>query len=387
MDKYVILAQVGEGTFGAVYKARSKQTGEIVALKKMYNQNDEEGLSYFALQEIKYLKQLNGSPNVIHLIDSFIHEDVEGIKKACIVVVLPYYESDLVGAQTAFTGIREVKCAMQQILTGISSMHANYVMHRDIKPANMLMKDGEIAIADMGMTTSTNTTSPLPHQVVTLWYRPLELLFGANRYGPEVDVWSCGVLFIELMSRKCPFPGRTEHHQVELILELMGQSYIDQSEGLNKLSLYEKYMPKRELPRNSQLKRIFSSWADDALDLLLKMLCPAKQRWTASQLLDHPFFTNNPSPCSPKDVPKVPAMHEYEMKQKYHSQGRTTQRREEMTHAQGPPNKKQCLPNHAPMARPQPRSLDKNKLHSGQEGYRHKVPVTGGSRTSEETSN
>jgi len=316
MDKYTIIEQVGAGTFGAVYKARTKRN-EIVALKKMYVQNNEEGISYFALQEIKYLTQLSGSKNIVALLDSFIHTDTEKEGgKSCVVMVLPYYELDLVGARNAFDGVREVKCAMQQLLEGLHAMHSRHLMHRDIKPANLLMRNGEIVIADMGMTTNwTVNHNPFPCQVVTLWYRPLELLFGSDSYGGEVDVWSAGLCFVELMTKSCPFQGQTEHHQVELILRILGTNYIEESPELKKLPFFEKLLPKTNLPKTSQLKQIFSSWNADALDLLSKMLCPAHQRLSVVELLAHPFFSKHPRACLPSEIRKIPAMHEFQLRQ------------------------------------------------------------------------
>jgi len=339
MDKFTILEQVGEGTFGAVYKARINHTNEIVAIKKMYMQNDEEGISYFALQEIKHLQQLTDCKNIIKLIDSFVHID-EASKggRPCVVMVLPYYDLDLVGGLSALTGIKEIKCAFQQLLQGLQVMHSRNMIHRDIKPANLLMKNGEIVLADFGMTTNyKSVTGPLPHQVITRWYRPLELLFGCNKYGPEVDIWSAGITFVEMMTRKSPFPGHTDHHQADLILNIFGENYLEESPSIKELPLYNVMMPKRKLSKSNNLKREFSSWPEDALDLLTKMLCPAHKRLSASELLAHPFFTNQPQACKPEQMPQVESMHEFQLRQRQKRQHDT-----QVSSSHHASNKRQC---------------------------------------------
>lgn len=103
---------------------------------------------------------------------------------------------------------------MKQLLTGIEHCHNKCVLHRDIKSSNLLVSnDGILKIADFGLATSfdpDNKEQPMTSQVITLWYRPPELLLGATHYGVGVDLWSVGCILAELLLGEPIFPGRTE---------------------------------------------------------------------------------------------------------------------------------------------------------------------------------
>jgi cyclin-dependent kinase 12/13 len=102
---------------------------------------------------------------------------------------------------------------MQQLLSGLEHCHGNNVLHRDIKGSNLLLDNhGILKIADFGLATSFDPRHkrPMTSRVVTLWYRPPELLLGATDYGVGVDLWSAGCILAELLYGKPIMPGRTE---------------------------------------------------------------------------------------------------------------------------------------------------------------------------------
>ena len=98
----------------------------------------------------------------------------------------------------------EIKTLLLQVVGGLEFLHSQWIMHRDLKTSNLLMNNrGEIKIADFGMARYYGDPPPkLTQLVVTLWYRSPELLLGADKYGTEIDMWSIGCIFGELLTKE-----------------------------------------------------------------------------------------------------------------------------------------------------------------------------------------
>lgn len=121
----------------------------------------------------------------------------------------------------------QVKCYMKQLLSGLEHCHNRGVLHRDIKGSNLLLDNGGILrIADFGLAAMFDPSykHPMTSRVVTLWYRPPELLLGATDYGVGVDLWSAGCILAELLAGKPIMPGRTEVTTVLSYLILLSLS-------------------------------------------------------------------------------------------------------------------------------------------------------------------
>nr|DAD29254.1 TPA_asm: hypothetical protein HUJ06_030722 [Nelumbo nucifera] len=284
VDCFEKLEQIGEGTYGQVYMAREINTGEIVALKKIRMDNEREGFPITAIREIKILKKLHHE-NVIKLKEIVTSQGPEkdeqgrsdGNKyKGGIYMVFEYMDHDLTGLSDR-PGMRfsvpQIKCYMRQLLTGLHYCHVNQVLHRDIKGSNLLIdNEGNLKLADFGLARSFSNdhNGHLTNRVITLWYRPPELLLGTTKYGPAVDMWSVGCIFAELLHGKPIFPGKDEPEQLNKIFELCGAPDEVNWPGVSKIPWYNNFKPTRPMKR--RLREVFRHFDRHALELLERML-------------------------------------------------------------------------------------------------------------------
>ncbi|KAK7284043.1 hypothetical protein RIF29_13794 [Crotalaria pallida] len=311
-DSFEKLDKIGQGTYSSVYKARDLETNKIVALKKVRFANMDPESVRFMAREVIVLRRLD-HPNVMKL-EGMITSRVSG----SLYLIFEYMEHDLSGL-TAVPGIKftepQIKCYMQQLLRGLEHCHSRGVMHRDIKGANLLLdNNGNLKIGDFGLATLFQPTQgqPLTSRVVTLWYRPPELLLGATDYGTSVDLWSAGCILAELFAGKPIMPGRTEVEQLHKIFKLCGSP---SEEYWKKSKLPHATIFKPQQPYKRVVAQAFKDFPSSALSLLEVLLAiESKDRGTASVALENEFFTTKPLPCDPSTLPKYPPSKEFDAK-------------------------------------------------------------------------
>uniref|UniRef100_M8AMZ3 [RNA-polymerase]-subunit kinase n=1 Tax=Aegilops tauschii TaxID=37682 RepID=M8AMZ3_AEGTA len=228
-DAFQKLEKIGSGTYSNVYKAIEVETGAVVALKKVRVDGVGEAESArFMAREIALLRRLGEHDNVVRL-----HGLVTSrlATAPSLYLVFEYMDHDLTGLVSAATAsgtrftLPQVKCYMKQLLSGIEHCHNKGVLHRDIKSSNLLVsEDGILKIADFGLATHFDPDNPRPmtSQVITLWYRPPELMLGTTHYSVGVDLWSVGCVLAELLLGEPIFPGRTEVEQLHKVFKLCG---------------------------------------------------------------------------------------------------------------------------------------------------------------------
>lgn len=297
-DLYKIISQVGEGTFGQVYKARNTITGTHAALKRIRMESERDGFPVTAMREIKLLQSLRHE-NVVRLYEMMV-------SKGSVYMVFEYMDHDLTGvlSQNQFTfSDAHLKSLCHQMLAGLAYLHHKGVIHRDIKGSNILINNrGELKLADFGLARfyQKRRRADYTNRVITLWYRPPELLFGATVYGPEVDMWSAGCIMLELFTKKPVFQGGDEIHQLEVVFKIMGTPTPERWADLINLPWFELVKPQHPMP--NRFREAFQKWMSPAaLDLAEKLLAyDPSQRITALQAMDAPYFvTEFPSATPP----------------------------------------------------------------------------------------
>ncbi|KAL0286827.1 UNVERIFIED_CONTAM: Cyclin-dependent kinase C-1, partial [Sesamum angustifolium] len=164
---------------------------------------------------------------------------------------------------------------------------------------------------------------------------PPELLLGATKYGPAVDMWSVGCIFAELLYGKPILPGKNEPEQLNKIFELCGTPDELSWPGVSKIPWYNKFKPARQMKK--RIRELFRHFDRHALDLLEKMLVldPA-QRISAKDALDAEYFWTDPLPCDPKSLPKYESSHEFQTKKKRQQQRQNEElaKRQKLQHPQ-----------------------------------------------------
>ena len=306
-EKYVKDKKLGEGTYAIVYLGHVKQDlSSLVAIKKIkVNTEYRDGLSMDAIREVKYLQELS-HPNIIalHAVFSSKNQNLN-----LVLEFLPLGDLEMLIKDT--DGIRygtaEVKAWMGMLARAVWFCHENFVLHRDIKPNNLLIAaDGEVKLADFGLARSfSDPYWPMTYQVITRWYRPPELLFGAKFYSGVVDVWSMGMVFAELILRAPFVAGMTDVNQLELICNAIGTPTEENWPGVTKLDGYVKFeglVISRD--RNYYLS-MFGTAGAIGVDLLMSMLTlDPRKRCTARQVLEHKWWTSDPPPTTKEELPK-----------------------------------------------------------------------------------
>ncbi|XP_072105465.1 cyclin-dependent kinase 6-like isoform X1 [Mobula birostris] len=289
--RYELLAEIGEGAYGKVYKARDLQSnGKCVALKRIAIPRTQEGIPTVVIREVALLKQLElfDHPNIIRLFDvELIHQTDQTMK---VILVFELIEQDLSVflAKVQEPGLlqNKVKDMVHQLFTGLDFLHSNRVIHRDLKPENILVSNsGLLKLADFGLARMYSVSMALTPVVVTLWYRAPEVLLYSG-YTTTVDVWSVGCIFAEILQLRPFFCGISEINQLQKIFDILGLP----AEG--------EWPPNAPLPYNSFAPSELKSVEDllpriDVLgkDLLLKCLrFNPEQRISTYEALAHPYF-------------------------------------------------------------------------------------------------
>lgn len=310
---YERIIQVGEGTYGKVYKARSTVTGKLVALKRLRLEGEREGFPITSIREIKLLQSFD-HPNVSTLNEIMVES------QKTVYMIFEYADNDLSGLLlNKQIQISEAQCKhiFVQLLQGMEYLHGNGILHRDIKGSNILIdNEGQLKITDFGLARKVKSESDYTNRVITLWYRPPELLLGTTNYGPEVDMWGCGCLLVELFNKAAIFQGQNELEQLEAIFKIMGTPSTDSWPTIFDMPWFFMIMPQQSNKYPNTFRDRFSSVVPSEACLRLSegLLSYNKaKRLTASQALQSEYFKELPKPA-PLVLEGYEGCHEYEVK-------------------------------------------------------------------------
>ncbi|BFZ10429.1 hypothetical protein BsWGS_13468 [Bradybaena similaris] len=285
MESYTKLDKLGEGTYATVFKGKSRLTDSLVALKEIRLEH-EEGAPCTAIREVSLLRDLKHA-NIVTLHD-IIHTDKS------LTLVFEYLEKDLKQYMDDCGNIMSmtnVKLFLFQLLRGLSYCHKRRVLHRDLKPQNLLINErGELKLADFGLARAKSIpTKTYSNEVVTLWYRPPDVLLGSTEYSTPIDMWGVGCIFYEMACGRPLFPGSTVDDELHLIFKILGLPTEETLPGVSKNQDFVNY----HFPpfQADSLINIAPRLDSDGLDLLAKYLkFNPVIRIGASDAMKHSFF-------------------------------------------------------------------------------------------------
>ncbi|EFC50050.1 cell division control protein 2 [Naegleria gruberi] len=293
--------KLGEGTYGVVYRAIDLTNKNVVAIKKIRLEHEDEGVPSTSIREISLLKEMH-HPNVVNLIE-VIHGDDN------LHLVFEFIELDLKKYMNEFKRIEGekkkripipmsmIKSCLYQTLKGIAFCHSARIIHRDLKPQNILVqktKDNDLMLklADFGLARAFQLPcGKLTHEVVTLWYRAPEILLGSEKYSTPVDIWSIGCIFAELVNGTALFPADSEIDMLFKIFQNLGTPNEEIWPGVSSLKGFASFNNKFPKWKGNHLPAVCSRLDDCGIDLLTRMLeYQPNKRISAKEALKHPFF-------------------------------------------------------------------------------------------------
>ncbi|XP_034180100.1 cyclin-dependent kinase-like 1 isoform X1 [Osmia lignaria lignaria] len=297
MDKYETIGIVGEGSYGVVMKCKHNETGQLVAIKRFLETEDDLQVRKMAYREIRMLNKLCHE-NLVNMIEAFR-------RRKRLYLVFEYMDHTLLDELERLGGGLGWEISKQhvyQVLRGLDFCHNYDIVHRDVKPENILVSsNGVIKLCDFGFARLVNgANESCTDYVATRWYRAPELLVGDPRYGKPVDVWAAGCLFAEMVNGDPLFPGESDVDQLYRITTALGGLCTKHltliAGGPSRMLRHTSADELVGMPRSgyASIRKLFPNWDSIAVDFLAHCLhMDPELRPSCSKLLQHPFFLRN----------------------------------------------------------------------------------------------
>lgn len=334
MDRYNVHQIIGEGTFGVVYFAENKTTGEKVSCQESSSvlfvqmmrstniatlpsphkralKRIKEEVTWDRVREMREFRSLYKLPphkNIVKLYEVMLEANsvwfsFEYMEGGSLKEIIKYRtEKNL--PQLPDFAIRDI---LEQVLFGINHMHVNNMYHRDLKPENILFDGKRASVADFSMVRGVFESTAVTSYVSTRWYRAPEIMLISKRYSAPVDMFAVGCIGAELYSQQPLFPGSDEIDQLRRIFAMVGTPMYHQwDEGLRLLQHYHQCVNwDKNTPPILKLPGVNDTVAHALLMSLLQL--DPDRRLTAERALHHEYFgvADAPQSCESTKSPTV----------------------------------------------------------------------------------
>ncbi|KAI0986700.1 hypothetical protein GJ496_010905 [Pomphorhynchus laevis] len=292
---YFILGELGSGTYGDVYLAEHMRSGQRVAVKRSGEVKISTGVPTDVLREASLLRSVRHE-NILELFDIKIYEKF-------VYMIIEHCDVDLYSLLKFYSSRSHVpgglvRSILRQLASGLQCMHSKQMAHRDLKPQNILIKaSGLVKIADFGMCRFMDAPTKIyTNEVVTLYYRPPELLLGGTSYGCFIDMWAVGCILAELAQRRILFKAMSEIDMLRTIFRVLPVPSRDSWPLMDKISAcYDPYSLVPPSTKRITLQDAVPRLTGCALELLTKLLSVHPiNRITAQEMTQHVFVRDVP---------------------------------------------------------------------------------------------
>lgn len=279
---------IGNGSFGVVYQAHTVETGECVAIKKVFQDKRYKN------RELQIMKDLS-HPNIVTLKHAF-YTNGEKTDEVFLNVVMEYLSDTVYRMMKYYTKVKLnfpqllVKLYTYQIARGLIYLHEVGVCHRDIKPQNILVdaRTHTVKICDFGSAKRLVKGEANVAYICSRYYRAPELIFGATDYTCVIDVWSLGCVMGELVLGQPVFPGESGVDQLVEIIKILGTPTKEQLLSMNPNYTEFKFPQIKAHPWQKIFRNRLSNEGIEVLDGYLQYTPTLRSRLIES--LAHPFF-------------------------------------------------------------------------------------------------
>jgi serine/threonine protein kinase len=279
---------IGNGSFGVVYQARVSETGEVVAIKKVYQDKRYKN------RELQIMKELF-HPNVITMKHAF-YTSGDKTDEVYLNVVMDYIPETVYRVMRHYVKMKQsvpillVKLYAYQMFRALAYVHSLGICHRDIKPQNLLVDPAThiLKLCDFGSAKKLIKGEPNVSYICSRYYRAPELIFGCTDYTWIIDVWSVGCVVAELLLGQPLFPGESGVDQLVEIIKVLGTPTKEQIMAMNPNYTEFKFPQIKAHP----WRKVFRSRTPaDAIDFISKILVyDPDERLKPMECLLHPFF-------------------------------------------------------------------------------------------------
>lgn len=291
--QYEIICGVGSGGYGDILKGIDLTNNNIVALKRFKSFDNHTGVPKSFYRERKCLEKFKGHPNIVTY-----HGVFSSVEDFSLYLVMEYCEYDLKKMiENRLISNYQKRDFIWQILNGLSALHGNNFIHRDMKPSNILVtKDNIVKLADFGLTREATSRQPLTSRIMTLNYRPVDIILGNDSYDQSVDIWSTACVIYEILTGEVLFKceNNVAVNQLNSIFKICGTPNQEKWPGLDKclnLLPFQLITTTFESRLHEHLENTIPAEFQTIIPLLEAMLeYNPKNRITIDEILKHPFF-------------------------------------------------------------------------------------------------